>query len=178
MRTLGELRSRPVPKKRANPQEAIERQHALDYLLDVLKEFPSQKAAAQALGVSPSLITEARSGSRPMAKTLIEAVARHKGVLPDVVLGRLKDHTVVLPARYPNLEEALTLLTPMLKEPDREEVLARARSIGQSWPTDRSVGEWVDQVKALARDVSRARKFGEAPRLLDDEDDTPPIGRE
>jgi hypothetical protein len=72
-------------------------------------------------------------------------------------------------ARYPNLEEALQLMRPRILD----ETYERQRSIAMHYPTDLSVGEWVDQIKRLDASVRK----GAEGRPLEEDDDTPPAGR-
>jgi DNA-binding transcriptional regulator YdaS (Cro superfamily) len=168
--------ARGPQKRRVDPAKEVERAAAHAFLVEVMKEFDDVGLhVARKLGVSPSLISEAFAKRKPVGPELARALARYRNVLVDEVYGRARPQTIYKPDRYPNLEKAIEREAAAIPEAVRVDTLSRCRSIAMNFPSDRSVGEWIDELHAVARSVRRAMKTGDALTGRPyDEDDTPP----
>lgn len=168
-------------KRKVDPARDREQVAAVAFVRELVSRYASQQEAAKALGLSASLISEALKPNpgRPVGPKLARAAAVLAGVSIDEVYGRLPVRQLYKPDRYPNLEVAVTTARVLLGE-QFDEAVERARSIAMHFPTDRSVGEWVDELQSVARSIRRASKTGDAytGRSLEDDDDTPPAGRD
>ncbi len=154
-------------KRKPDLDREQRREAARRRLVELVQTVGEGKRVAELLGVSPSLVSEAISGGRAVGPKLADALAKHLEISLDEVYGGAPLRATFKPERYPNLVEALALIKPD-HETDR-----RMRTIAMSWPTDLTLGEWVDEVKKMAGSVKRAAELGRAY----DDDDTPPEGR-
>jgi hypothetical protein len=163
-------------KRKPDGGKAAEQRAAVALLRELQKGHGTGLALAKALGVSPSLVSEVLKpgASKPVGPTLARAMATLANVSIDEVWGRTPTRQVFKPERYPNLETAITTAASLLGA-HLDEAAQRARSIAMHYPTDRSVGEWVDELQSIARSIRRAAKTGETygERALEDDDDTP-----
>jgi len=159
------------------------------YLSERLKEWlakpgNTQARAAKLAGVSTAQISNLKDGSRGAGIKTIRGVSKVLGMTIaqveaeaaklEATRPRPAERTVELEQRYPNLVEAIALRRGKVLSV----TLERIAGIALHWPNDRSVGEWIDDIDNLDRQLRREVKTGErADRELPDEDDAPPLGR-
>lgn len=168
------------PQRRKNdPVRRAEQAAAYKNFLAALERLASTGlVAAKALDVSPSLVSEVREQTKPVGPKMARGIANVLKISLDEVWGRpAPARTVYRPERYPNLEKAILRMADA--DADAADAVERLRGVAGHWPSDLSVGAWEEQIEEMRRSIRRARKTGDAigGRPDDDEDDTPPAGR-
>jgi transcriptional regulator with XRE-family HTH domain len=160
------------------------------YLAEKLEEWlragpkRTQAEAARIAKVSGAQLSNLRHESRGAGMKTIKGLSKLFGMS----IGQIEEEAakfastrprpalrlVELDARYPNLKEAIAYRQAKALPV----TLERIQKIALHWPSDKSTGEWIDEIDRLDRDFRTEQKTGVAASVVvADEDDAPPFGR-